>query len=65
MEAPAPLSGLRARASERTAAARLAGAICLGLVFALTLTLFGAPVAHALKTLAPPAAEAAAAADRV
>ena len=45
------LSGLFGGDSEHNAAARLAAAVALGLLFAVSLTLFGGPIAHTLKDL--------------
>ena len=45
------LSSLFGGDREQNAAARLAAAVALGLLFAVSLTLFGGPVAHALKGL--------------
>lgn len=39
------------RPSEETAAAQLAAAVALGLLFAVSLTLFGGPLAEKLKHL--------------
>ncbi|MHC5652588.1 hypothetical protein [Stappia sp. ICDLI1TA098] len=41
------------RGSEESAAAMLGLAVALGLLFALSLTMFGGPLAHTLKRIAP------------
>lgn len=49
-------SASRNRSDEERAAMLLATAVGVGLLFAASLTLFGGPLAHSLKDLAPPAA---------
>lgn len=48
----------RSRSDEERAAMLLATAVGVGLLFAASLTLFGGPLTHSLKDLAPPQAAA-------